>query len=318
MNHHQEFLSLFYEVHKSKKSGEKIDLSPGFEHTETVWMNFYGLGKFETLSFMYMECRSLDHFRQWLTDLKGDTFVEQATLKFNSWNEDQQTKSSSASNYPKTLSAEQLQFWEEYGYLRIPEVVESASCDQIRQQICEHLNIEIDQPETWYQKHPDLQGIMVQLYQNEQMEKVRHHPRIKEIFAELYQTEQLVPTTEKVGYNPPETNEWKLRNGSLHWDINLDAPIEFHIQGLVYLDEVPEERGPLMLVPGFHLRFEDWMKPFKALEKAQQYMLATETSKPVAGQKGDLILWQNTLPHSAGRNQSALPRFVQYVSFAKL
>ncbi|ATP57442.1 hypothetical protein CPT03_13655 [Pedobacter ginsengisoli] len=318
MNHHEEFISLFYEMHKNKKLGNEINLPPGFENTETVWMNFYGLGKFETLSFMYMECRDVEHFRQWITDLKGNAFVEQATLRFNSWSTDQQTKSSKAPVYPKTLSEEQLQFWETFGYIRIPGAVESSICNQVRQQICEHLNIEIDQPQTWYQKHPDLQGIMVQLYQNEQMEKVRYHPRIKEIFAELYQTDQLIPTTEKVGFNPPETDEWKLRNGSLHWDINFEAPIGFHIQGLVYLDEVPQERGPLMVVPGFHLRFKDWIKPFASLEKAQEYMLATETSSPVSGQRGDLILWQNTIPHSAGRNQSTLPRFVQYVSFAKL
>ncbi|WP_449436697.1 hypothetical protein [Pedobacter steynii] len=67
-------------------------------------MNFYGLGKFETLSFMYMECRDVEHFRRWITDLKGNAFVEQATLRFNSWSTDQQTKSSKAPVYLKRLA----------------------------------------------------------------------------------------------------------------------------------------------------------------------------------------------------------------------
>ncbi|MNL73254.1 Phytanoyl-CoA dioxygenase (PhyH) [compost metagenome] len=71
-------------------------------------------------------------------------------------------------------------------------------------------------------------------------------------------------------------------------------------------------------MPGFNNKFEDWIKDFSSLERAHEYMRLTETPVAVPGEKGDLILWRNTIPHAAGKNQSNLPRFVQYVSFNKI
>lgn len=318
MIQHPAFSSLIYEFHSNKKQGKAVDIPSDFERKESVWMNFMGLGKFETLSFLYMDCRNYEHFHQWITDLKGINFIAQATLDFNAWTAHQTGTNNNAPGYPETLSQEQLQFWETHGFLRIPGVVEDEICDLVKEEICKCLSLDMENPQTWHPRHSDLQGIMLQLYQNEAMEKIRYHKRIKEISAELYQTDQLIATTEKVGYNPPEIPGWTSRNGSLHWDLNLAQPLKFHIQGLVYLNEVPEKRGPLQVVPGFQHRFEDWMKPFDSLESAQKHMLETEKAIPVSGEKGDLILWQSTLPHSAGRNQCTFPRFVQYVSFAKL
>jgi ectoine hydroxylase-related dioxygenase (phytanoyl-CoA dioxygenase family) len=87
---------------------------------------------------------------------------------------------------------------------------------------------------------------------------------------------------------------------------------------LIYLNDVPEDRGPLTVVPGFHRQFDSWIKTYPDFHQAHQVMQDTFPGTPLPGKKGDIILWQQTLPHAASANRSDLPRFVQYISFSKL
>ncbi|TCC89605.1 phytanoyl-CoA dioxygenase family protein [Pedobacter hiemivivus] len=312
------FSKLLYETHQIRKSGVRNLADSDFDHIETIWLGIYGLGKFETYFFLYSECRDFEHFIDWVTLLKGQDFVNRADEQFKKWQNLEKGPETTEVLSSNVLSAEQVKFWEENGYLRIPKVVDGASCDAVKHRICRYLNLHLEFPETWYIPHPDWQGIMLQLYQNEEMEVIRQDPHIFDIFAALYKSTKIIPNTEKLGYNPPETQSWAFRHGNLHWDLDLSLPVTPHIQALVYLDDVPVERGPLHLVPGFNNKFKDWIRDFSSLDRAHEYMRITERSVPVPGEKGDLILWQNTIPHAAGKNQSDLPRFVQYISFTKI
>jgi hypothetical protein len=311
------FSKLLYQTHQAKKSGIQTEIPADFDYRENVWLSFYGLGKFEFYSFLYAECRDFEHFKNWVTELKGEHFVSAADQKFKKWETTRSNTENDEGVFPKVLSADQLKFWEENGYLRIPKVVDELRCDKVKQKICRYLNVNLDFPATWYMPHPDWQGIMLQVYQDENMEAIREDAAIREIFADLYRNDMIIPNTEKLGYNPPETDTWVFKQGELHWDIDWFQPVKFNVQGLVYLDDVPVERGPLKVVPGFNNRFDDWIKDFSSLDRAHTYMRLTETALPVPGEKGDLILWCNTIPHAAGKNESNLPRFVQYVSFTK-
>lgn len=312
------FSELIYQVHQDKKSGRQADVPADFDTRENVWLSFHGLGKFEFYSFLYAECKDHEHFKNWMIRLKGEDFINNAGQQFQKWEAGRNIPNHTEAVFSKVLTAEQLKFWEENGYLRIPKVVDELRCDKVRQKICRYLNVNLDFPATWYMPHPDWQGIMLQVYQDENMEAIRHDATLNKIFEDLYGTDQLIPNVEKLGYNPPEQEGWIFTQGELHWDIDWNQPVKFEVQGLVYLDDVPVERGPLQVVPGFNNRFEDWVKDFSSSERAHTYMRLTETPIPVPGEKGDLILWRNTIPHAAGKNTSALPRFVQYLSFTRI
>lgn len=312
------FSSLFYQKHDLAKTGKSSPTIEDFHTTEEVWLNIYGLGKFETYAFIYRDCRDFSHFVDWATNLKGADFIHNASLEFSNWQERKNAPKIPQKDVPRILSDEQIKFWEENGYLRVPQVVEESHCDKVKELICKHLNLHLDYPETWYIPHPNWQGTMLQLYQHEKIEVIRQSPLIRQIFAELYQSDQLIPITEKLGYNPPQTENWVPGQIKLHWDLDIDQPIKTHIQGMVYLDDVPENRGPLQVVPGFHLQFEEWIKDFSSLERAHEYIRITEKPVLVPGAKADLILWRNTCPHAASVNSSDLPRFVQYVSYSNI
>lgn len=314
------FLPVFFEYHHNRKQGKPLPAFENFSYVENIWMIFYGLGRFETYQFLYMECTDIAHFKEWLTGLKGEKYLLEAAAAFYQWKEGKEEGRAAvnADVTKGTLSAELRQHWEEHGYVRVSGVVDAHLCDAVSELICQHLGTDLSRPETWYSVHENWHGLMLQVYQDDRIAAIRTHPAVKEVFAELYGTDNIVARTEKVSFNPPETESWKFAHGILHWDVDLKEPERYYIQGLVYLNDVPEDRGPLVVVPGFHHRFDDWMQRYPDFQEAHLAMRKEVKAVPVHGKKGDLVLWLQTLPHAASANHSDLPRFVQYVSFSKL
>lgn len=313
------FLPVFYEHHSYIKAGKPSLLaeSNDFMSIENIWMGFYGLGKYETYQFMYDQCNSVGDLEEWMIRLKGVEQVRESAAAFERWSKGQSIKADMVVPVCSLLSEEQWLSWKELGYIKVSNLVDELLCDAVSRLICTHLGVDLTKPDTWYDSHPDWHGLMLQLYQDENINAIKTLPGILQLFTELYGTSNIIANTEKVSFNPPESASWKFRHNSLHWDIDFTKLDLQYIQGLVYLNDVPENRGPLNVVPGFHRRFEDWIKSYPDPNEAQQMMRNTMTGTPVPGKKGDVVLWLQTLPHAASANYSDLPRFVQYVSFSK-
>jgi hypothetical protein len=311
------FLPVFYEYHQCQKTGKPLPDFDNFSQVENIWMGFYGLGKLETYQFIYGECRSITHLQEWLINLKGEEYIQASAAAFDHWTK-QETSGGDVAAEHSLLSKEQLQNWKEQGYIKISDLVDEHLCDAVIQLICTRLSADLSIPATWYKSHPDWHGLMLQIYQDESISAISTLAKIKRVFTELYGTSNIIANTDKVSFNPPETSSWKFTHHKLHWDIDFEHPNLHYIQGLVYLSDVPENRGPLTLVPGFHHQFENWMKKYPDSHEAMQVMQYTYSGIPVPGKKGDIVLWLQTLPHAASANHSDLPRFVQYISFSKL
>lgn len=309
-----EFIDYFVNMHLDLKAGKpRRQSQPGYEKTEDRWMALYGLGKLEVFRYLYSECGSAEDFRQWLCDTRGEDTVAEASRIFDGGF----TGEVSMSVQP-ILNAAQWHHWREHGFLRINGLVPLECCARVKQFICDYQGIDLSDTATWYPCHKDWQGLMLQVYQQADMEVIRKHPAVKQLFAELYQTTNLVANTEKVSYNPPETPHWQFAHHGLHWDIDHSSPPDYYIQGLIYLDDTPADRGPLRLIPGFHHRYEAYLKQFDD-PVAALHALEQETGAiPVPGRQGDIVVWLQTLPHAASRNRSDRPRFVQYLSFTRL
>jgi hypothetical protein len=331
------FLPTFYDYHQSLKAGRRAPDADDFKTIENIWMAFYGLGKFETYQFIYSSCTSLEDLEAWLVGLKGEEQVRASAAAFNQWMKSGTKGESGIHDLPATRSVDitgegrdfvtgrdtailddkQLSCWKEGGYIRVSGLVDARLCDAVTRFICRTLGVDLARPDTWYNSHPAWHGLMLQVYQDESIHAIRSLPAIRQLFTELYERTAIIANTEKVSFNPPESSTWKFCHNSLHWDIDF-AKIDLqYIQGLVYLNDVPENRGPLTVVPGFHHRFEDWIKRYPDPDEAQAVMRKELTGVPVPGKKGDVVLWLQTLPHTASTNYSDLPRFVQYVSFSK-
>jgi hypothetical protein len=312
------FLPVFYERHKLLKQGLAAPASADYSKTEAVWMDMYGLGRFETYQFIYADCTDIAHLQEWMVLTKGEQQIKAAAAAFREWQQQNEMAGDPAVVERKLLSDEQLLHWQQQGYIRVSGLVEEELCDAVTDFICGFLAVDLGDPSTWYKGHTDWHGLMLQQYQHESMHLVRTHPNIKQLFAELYNTYAIIPQTDKGSFNPPETDDWKFVHHLLHWDMNYRKPDPTYIQGLIYLNDVPENRGPLKVVPGFHKQFDDWQQKYP--DEIESYHQMRTTLKPeyIAGKKGDVVLWLQTLPHAASCNHSDLPRFVQYLSFNRL
>ncbi|MFB6454757.1 phytanoyl-CoA dioxygenase family protein [Chitinophaga sp. Hz27] len=311
------FLQTMVATHLARKSNLPEPVFDNFAYYETRWMSFSELGPFETYSFLYTACNDEQHFREWLEALKGTAFLQEAAAKYEAWlGSAQNTVNETITT--TILSEEQFAFWEANGYLRVSGLVPDQYCDDVTGLICSALGVDVGQSATWYPNEPSWHGLMLQLYQHPAIAVIRNHPPLKQLFTELYGTSQLIANTEKVSYNPPETASWRFRHENIHWDIDPKQPVSLYIQGLIYLEDVPEERGPIKVIPGFQHQYENYIAGFPEFVEAQYAIKQHPGTVKVPGKKGDIVLWQHTLPHCATANRDKVPRFVQYISFTKI
>ncbi|WP_230681294.1 phytanoyl-CoA dioxygenase family protein [Paracidovorax cattleyae] len=212
------------------------------------------------------------------------------------------------------LSAEDLAFWDAQGYVVLHDAVLPADAEATAGAIWEFLHARPEDPSTWYP--PNDHGIMVQLFQHAALERNRRNLRIHKAFAQLWGTADLWCTTDRVGFNAPETPSHRFPGPHLHWDVSLRIPVPFGTQGILYLTDTRSEQGALTLVPGFHHRLGVWLEGLPGgPASARTQDLQALGAVPIAGRAGDLIIWHHALPHGSRPNSTDRPRLVHYLNF---
>lgn len=121
-----------------------------------------------------------------------------------------------------------------------------------------------------------------------------------------------------LGYMPPLSTGYPFNGSPLHWDIDLEMGPRYHIQGMVYLHDIDEESGAFSLIPKMHHQFQSLIREHGGMHEAAEALRTDNSAVKIAGKKGDLIVWLETMPHAATPNESHHPRFVQYISYEEL
>jgi len=224
----------------------------------------------------------------------------------------------------KVLSKEDKMFWDENGYVVINKAVPPENIKATVGAIWDFLEMEPNSPESWY-PHPPRPGIGVKLYHHQTVWENRQYPRVYQAFSEIWGTEKLWVSFDQVSMSPPDrttsglSDKLYMEDSSkqpipMHWDIPLERPLPFAVQGALYLTDTTEEMGAFTCVPGFHHKTEAWLKNLSPNVNPRKENLMSFGVKPIPGKAGDLIIWQGTLPHGAGQNIAHHPRLVQYIS----
>jgi hypothetical protein len=226
------------------------------------------------------------------------------------------------------LSKEDWSFWQENGYVVIPNAVQQENLDRMVETIWQFLYMDPDDSETWYKHKPytrddrcsPISGAgMVEMYQHQALWDNRQHPKIHQAFSEIWDDEKLWVSLDRANMKPPARDdrpEWG-HQGMIHWDVDTsEQPIRFGVQGVLYLTDTAENQGGFQCVPGFNNTFEEWVKTQPEDRNPHQPDLADLQVKSIAGKAGDLLIWHKLLAHGNGHNTSDKPRLAQYITMS--
>jgi len=282
-------------------------------HMDKILLYALGLGLEQTVKYLFATAPTFDEFENWVVETAGapsaDTIQRFNRLFSDDVNQEQQV-------VPNALTDEELSFFNENGYIIIRNAVSKQDCDLTIDALCRFIDIDRNDPSTWYKANQGKQGIMVQLFQDPIMQKNRASVKIREVFEQLWSRTDLWAYADRVGFNPPETKEWKFPGPHMHWDCSLKLPIPFGLQGILYLADVEENQGAFTLVPGFQHRIDNWINSLPQGTNPRTEDIHALGSKPLAANAGDFIIWSNALPHGSSPNTNTKPRFVQYINYA--
>jgi ectoine hydroxylase-related dioxygenase (phytanoyl-CoA dioxygenase family) len=226
------------------------------------------------------------------------------------------------------LSKEDWSFWQENGYVVIPNAVPQENLDRMVETIWQFLAMDPDDSETWYKYKPytrddrssPISGAgMVEMYQHQALWDNRQHPKIHQAFSEIWDDEKLWVSIDRANMKPPARDdrpEWG-HQGMIHWDMDTTKrPIQFGVQGVLYLADTAEDQGGFQCVPGFNNTFEEWVKTQPEDRNPNHPDLADLEVKSIPGKAGDLLIWHKLLAHGNGHNTSDKPRLAQYITMS--
>lgn len=278
-------------------------------------LNVLRLSYEPTFQYLLNEGPTFEEFEQWIVQQTGTQPDPNIIETFNKCALNVYKQPDYLAPTEDALTTEEWDFWETNGYLIVRNAISPEDCDATIAYMFEQLGIDGNDPATWYNNHSRKQGIMVQLFHNAQMEKNRKSPRIRRVFEQLWQRNDLLPTADRLSFNPPETATYPFQGPDLHWDVSLKMPIPFGTQGILYLSDTASNQGAFTLVPGFQNRIGEWLDSLPEGASPQFEDLHALGSQPIAANAGDLIIWHHALPHGSSPNTSTLPRLVQYINY---
>ena len=281
--------------------GEQNALFSWNEELEELYKN--GLSIDEVLQYLYFEKPNLQDFMRWVNrdDLKK--IVEEPRIDDK--------------NDLEVLSTSELDFFETNGYIILKNAISEEDCLATQKIIWDFLEMNPTDSATWYKSHPMQRGLMVNFFNHAILEKNRNSMRIKRAYEQLYQSDNIYKTIDKVSFNPPVTSQYTFKGSDLHWDVSLQLPIPFRLQGLIYLSDCGANDGAFHCVPGFHKTIEDWLSTVPQGCQPREYALQTLKPMPIVGNTGDMVIWHQALPHCATPNNGKKPRMVQYLTYFK-
>lgn len=302
--------------HKSllKRDGKlSADSFPEEWKIDTILLTIVGLGLEQTILYVYRKTPTFDEFEDWILETSGIPDTDKVA-QFNGLFADKNSLNTRLVKR-ELLTDEDWEFWDQNGYLIIKNAVSKENCDLAIEALCDFIQIDRNDKDTWYSGHASKQGIMVQLFQHPILEQNRKAPKIKKAFEELWNRTDLWVNTDRVGFNPPETTSHRFTGPHLHWDVSIHPPVPFGTQGILYLSDTAENQGAFTVVPGFQNRLEEWLNSLPLNTNPRMENLYALGTKPIAANAGDFIIWHHALPHGSSPNTALLPRFVQYINY---
>jgi hypothetical protein len=149
------------------------------------------------------------------------------------------------------LSQEDLEFFEENGYVVAKSVISKEQAAKTAQRVWTYANQDADDPETWYTGG----GIMIEMYQSQEQWDNRQAPLVHEAFSQVWGQEELRVSRDRASINPPALDRATALDSQVAFGLHFDTgfaqqtvaeakqqrPIAKGVQGVLYLVDTPAE-----------------------------------------------------------------------------
>jgi hypothetical protein len=310
-------LSRFWSRHIAAVSGESLPL----EKKDLTWDRILldGLGiALECTKQYFRNKPSLEEFERWIIATNGGRIDPVHIQRINDTvsggrsSLEVQQYLSAVDTIEPVLTKADLEHWDEHGYVILREAIPREQARAAEEAVWNDLGMTPNDPLSWYERSIG-KGIMTELYYHPALNAARSSMRIRKAFAQLWDSNDLWVTTDRAGFNPPETEKFQFPGPRLHWDMNLTQPSEFGTQGILYLCDTPPNHGAFSCIPGFHKRLDTWLAGLlENIDPRRAVLNLPATS--IGANAGDLIIWHRALPHGSSPNRGTYPRIVQYIN----
>jgi ectoine hydroxylase len=219
------------------------------------------------------------------------------------------------------LTPEQLEAFDEEGYLFLPDCFSDAEVAALRRDA--ELIYDSGRPEVWQEKSGAPRTAFAAHTYNEGFRLLGAHPRLVEPVEQLF-GEQLYMHQFKVNAKAAfdgDVWQWHQDYGTWARDDGMPEPRAMNIS--VFLDEVMPINGPLMFIPRSH---KHGVLPAGHDEATTSYPLWTldhdtitqlvETAGIVAptGKPGAVLMFHGNLVHASTANITPYPRKIVYLT----
>ncbi len=216
----------------------------------------------------------------------------------------------------RVLTEKDLRFFDENGYLRVPNAVPIENCQAVIDAIFDNLGMDPDDPRDWY-RPPLSPGGMIEMYHHPAMWNNRQNPKVHAIYTDLFGTEKLWVSFDRVNLKPPQNPDHPEydHKGFMHWDADITraATSKFGVQGVLYLADTTSDMGGFHCAPGHHKKVLEWANAAPRQPGDKMDMTGVPVM-PIPGKAGDLVIWNRLLYHGNGHNRTHCPRLAQYIA----
>lgn len=309
------YLKKIWQYHLQLRFPETVEEKIEWKYINGVF-NALGIGLEPGLQYLLGMAPSFEEFENWIKE--NGRISPRIIQRFNAiidGESDLLLKEREAG----VLNQADLAHWEKKGYLILKDAVPKEDCAKAVELIYNSIEADPNQPTTWYKDHKLKKGIMVQLFNDPILDKIRFSPKIQMAYEQLWKRGDLMVSNDRVGFNPPETEAFPYQGDGLHWDVSLKRPIPFGLQGILYLADTAKNQGAFTVIPGFHLFIDDWLNKLgENINPRSREALDAFESESIAASAGDFIIWNQCLPHGSSPNTSETPRLVQYINYQPL
>ena len=223
----------------------------------------------------------------------------------------------------RVLTEQDLQFWNENGYVVVEQAVPAENVEAVKQSIWAFTGFSPDRPDEWNRPPERRNGMeelngagMIEMYHHPALWANRQLPRVHGAFADIWGTDALWVTIDRANFNPPN-RDGRTFEGFIHWDIDTsEDPLPFDVQGVLALTDVAEGDGGFQCVPGMPRLFPEWVKTQPPDRDPNRPDLTGLTVRAVPLKAGDLLIWNSQLAHGVSPNRSDHPRMAQYIAMS--